>query len=48
MNLAQDIHKFWAILNAVMNLQVKKYAGSFLTSQKIVSFSRRLPHMELV
>jgi hypothetical protein len=36
-----DWFEWRAILNVVMNLQVKKNAGNFLTSYKPVSFSRR-------
>jgi hypothetical protein len=39
--LAQDGDRWRVIVNIVMNLQVKSNAGNFLTSYKLVSFSRR-------
>jgi hypothetical protein len=39
--LAQDSLRWWALVNAVMNLQIPKNVGNFLTSCKPVSFSRR-------
>ena len=39
--LAQDRNRWWALFNAVMNLQFPLNAGNFLTSCKPVSFSRR-------
>jgi len=38
--LAQDRDRWQALVNTVMNLQVPQIAGSFLTSCKLVSFSR--------
>jgi hypothetical protein len=43
--LALDIDRRWALVNAVMNLRIPQTAGNFLTSCKPVSFSRKLlPH----
>ena len=42
--LAQDWYRWWALVNVVMNLQVPQIAGNFLTSCKLVSFSRTLLH----
>jgi hypothetical protein len=41
MKLAQDRDRWWALVNAVMNLWVSQNAGNFLTSCKPLSFSRR-------
>ena len=32
MDLAQDRNRWWALLNAVMNLQVPQNVGNFVTS----------------
>jgi hypothetical protein len=42
--LAWDRDKWWAVVNAVMNLQIPETAGNFLTSCNLVSFSRTLLH----
>jgi hypothetical protein len=39
--LAQGRDRWWALVNAVMNLRVLYNAGNFLTSCKPASFSRR-------
>jgi hypothetical protein len=40
-DLAQGRDRWWALVKAVMNLQVPQNAGKFLTSCKPVSLSRR-------
>jgi len=42
--LAQDRDRWRTLVSAVMNLQVPRNAGNFLTSFKPVSFSRSTPH----
>ena len=42
--LAQDRDRWRTLVSAVMNLQVPWNAGNFLTSCKLVSFSRRTSH----
>jgi hypothetical protein len=39
--LAQDRGRCWALVNAVINLQVPENEGNFLTGCKPVNFSRR-------
>jgi hypothetical protein len=40
--LAQDMYRWRALVNAVKNLQVPQNAGNFLTGCKPVSFSRTM------
>jgi hypothetical protein len=40
-DLVQDREKFWALVNAVINLRVLESAGNFLTSLGLVSFLGR-------
>jgi hypothetical protein len=40
--LAQVRDRWWALVNAVMNLRVSLNAGNFVTSCKPVSFSRMI------
>jgi hypothetical protein len=39
-DFSQDRNRWWAFVNAVMNVQVPWNAGNFLTSRRPVSFSR--------
>jgi len=41
---AQDRDRWQMLVSAVMNLQVPRNAGNFLTSCRPVSFSRRTLH----
>jgi hypothetical protein len=40
-DMAQDRDRWWALVNAVMNLRAPKNAWSLLTSSGITRFSRR-------
>ena len=40
-DLAQDRIMWWALVNVVMNLRVPSNEGTFLTSSRPASFSRR-------
>ena len=42
--LAQDRDRWWTLLSGVMNLRAPWNAGNFLTSCKLVIFSRRTLH----
>jgi hypothetical protein len=44
MDLAEDRYKCWAVVNAVMNLQVPSNAGNSSTSCGTVGFSRTVLH----
>ena len=43
-DLAQHRDRWWARVNAALNLRVSQNAGNFLTSYKPVSFSTSLLH----
>jgi len=36
--LAQDRHRWWALVNVAMDLQVPSNAGNFLTNGKAIGF----------
>jgi hypothetical protein len=40
-DLAEDRDRWWALVNTIMNLWVPQYAGKFLSSCIVGSFSRR-------
>jgi hypothetical protein len=40
-DLAEDRDRWWSLVNMVMNLQVAKNAGNFLTNSEPVSSLRR-------
>jgi hypothetical protein len=43
-DLVQDRDRLWALVNAVMNLQVPQNVGNSLTSYKPIGLSRILLH----
>jgi len=43
-DLAQDRDRWWALVNAILKLQIPYYVGNFLTTRGPVSFSRTLLH----